>query len=212
MEMKITKLLLLLITGLFISFSAMSQEEQNAETQKEEVQKPEVKASLDGGTIKSQFEYMVNKSNRYEVYRVVKIEWLNKMKANVADSLNLAGKNLQEAKNTISTQSNEISSLKSELQKVNDQLNQETKEKNSISFLGMLMKKSAYNGLMWTIVGGLLLLAFVSFGLFKRSNSVTIETRQSLKDTQEEFEKHRKWALDREQKLARELHKAKNQM
>ncbi|MFA8435127.1 MAG: tRNA (guanine-N1)-methyltransferase [Marinifilaceae bacterium] len=225
--MKIKKLLLLLISGLFLSYGLVAQEVQGEKqqpqtteksevkktaTQRKVVAKPEVKLSLDSGTVSSQFDYVIKKSNRYEDYKVVKIHWLNKLKANVSDTLNLADKNLQKAEDKIATQTNEINSLKEQLMEVKDQLAKVSKEKNSVAFFGILMEKSAYNALMWTIAGGLLALAIICFLLFKRSNAVTVSTKQSLEDTREEFDKHRKWALEREQTLARELHKLKTKI
>jgi len=41
--------------------------------------------------------------------------------------------------------------------------------------------------------------------MFKRSHLITKETKQRLAEVEEEFETHRKSALKREQKIAREL-------
>ena len=40
---------------------------------------------------------------------------------------------------------------------------------------------------------------------FKQSNSITIQTKETLKEVEEEFENHRKTALEREQKVRRQL-------
>jgi len=49
----------------------------------------------------------------------------------------------------------------------------------------------------------------VVFFMYKRSNTITVKTKETLASTQEEFERHRKWALEKEQKLSRELLKEK---
>ena len=69
----------------------------------------------------------------------------------------------------------------------------------------MLMSKTSYNILLWSIIGGLL--AFLLFFIykFKNSNAVTKQAKLSLAETEEEFEEHRKRALEREQKVMRRL-------
>jgi hypothetical protein len=83
-----------------------------------------------------------------------------------------------------------------------------------MSLFGMLMSKSGYNILMWSIIGGLL--AFLLFFIYKykNSNAITRDANKSLAEIEEEFEEHRKIALEREQKVRRqlqdELNKQKN--
>ncbi|GAL80099.1 hypothetical protein JCM19274_3669 [Algibacter lectus] len=70
---------------------------------------------------------------------------------------------------------------------------------------GLQMSKSSYNVLMWSIIGGLL--AFLLFFIYKfnNSNAITRAAKKSLAETEEEFEEHRKTALEREQKVRRQL-------
>jgi uncharacterized protein YbjQ (UPF0145 family) len=74
-----------------------------------------------------------------------------------------------------------------------------------MAFLGAEIGKGAYNSAMWGLVFGLIVLSVVLFLMFKRSHSITNETKHRLNEVEEEFETHRKSALKREQKLAREL-------
>jgi hypothetical protein len=168
------------------------------------VRKP-VKAYLDNGTIKEQFDYMMTKSNRYEDKKIIKITSLNKFQSNVSDSLNLVKKKLLDSKLVVNSQNTELSSLKNELQTAKDQLDETVKSKDSMGFLGMQLPKSTYNTIMWALILISLLVAGICFFLFKRSNVVTVETKETLEDVREEFDTHRKNALVREQKLARKL-------
>lgn len=168
------------------------------------VRKP-VKAYLDNGTIKEQFDYMMTKSNRYEDKKIIKITSLNKFQSNVSDSLNLVKKKLLDSKLVVNSQNTELSSLKNELQTAKDQLEETVKSKDSMGLLGMQLTKSTYNTIMWALILISLLVAGICFFLFKRSNVVTVETKETLEDVREEFDTHRKNALVREQKLARKL-------
>ena len=46
------------------------------------------KIYIDTGSVNNQFDFLIDKSYRYKNFKNVDISWLNKLKANVADSLN----------------------------------------------------------------------------------------------------------------------------
>lgn len=175
----------------------------------EDVPSP-VGPKLDNGTVQEQFDYMMKNSNRYQIYKVVRTEWLNKFQANVSDSLGQMRGELKTLTSDVDNHLGEIDRLKNELAKIHTDLETLQNEKDSIRFMGTLMEKSTYKSMMWGIVGVLLLIGVLFFGLFKRSNSVTSKTKERLNEVQEEFEQHRKRAIEREQKLARQLHVAQN--
>ncbi|WP_372751532.1 hypothetical protein [Labilibaculum sp.] len=194
--------------------AAKKQEVVKQETVKQEVSTPvekkpvvrkPVKAYMDEGSIEEQFDYMLSKSNRYQEYKVVKISSLNTFKSNVFDSLNLAKKNLLDSKFIEKSQNLEIASLKNELETVKKELEQTRSSKDSMRFLGMDLPKATYNTIIWILILGSLLLAGLCFLLFKRSNVLTVETKQTLEEVREELDTLRKNALVREQKLARKL-------
>ena len=206
--MKMYKLILSISLFILVSFTTIAQTAETApqETTPQETTPQETpKPSLDNGTIKSQFDYMMKKSSRYQEYKVVKLEWLNKFESNIQDTLKLVKSNLNDSKSLIGKQNNEISSLKTELQNLKNELEETVRSKNSLKFLGIELEKSTYNTIMWVLILGSLAVAGVCFMLFKRSNVITVETKATLEEVREEFDTHRKNALVREQKLARKL-------
>jgi uncharacterized integral membrane protein len=112
---------------------------------------------------------------------------------------------LTDTKKIVETQNVEINQLKSDLKTTNDNLTNVTKEKDSIKFLGFPMTKSSYNTLLWTIIFGLVILLFFFIFKFKSSNSVTKLANSQLADTEFEFDAYKVTALEREQKVRREL-------
>lgn len=211
-----------------ISLMSFTSFAQNSETVKEdaktEVKKQEVKkvvsktdtankkvvkairkAYLDKGTIKEQFDYMMKVSNRYETKKIIKISSLERFEANVKDSLNVVKKELSDSKSLTANQKSEITSLKKELELVKAKLESTVNSKDSMTFLGAEVPKSTYNTIMWILILSSLIIAGICFFLFKRSNVVTVETKETLEDVRTELETHRKNALVREQKLARKL-------
>lgn len=165
----------------------------------------EDKLSLNSGTIDNQFEYVIQRSNNYQDYKVIKKVWLYALKAHTMDSLNAVHKNLNDTKTVVNTQAKEIDNLKASLTKTQDTLDATNLEKDSMSLFGIQMSKSSYNVLMWSIIGGLLALLLLFIYKFKNSNVITTEARKALSEIEEEFEEHRKIALEREQKVRRQL-------
>lgn len=166
--------------------------------------------SLDKGTIESQFEYIFKKSGNFkgtngQPYEAVKFSSLMKLKGNVLDSLETTYSKLNNSEKTVSIQANEISELKSQLAKTQSNLDQTNTEKNNMAFLGIQTSKTNYNVIMWSIVAGLLALLFLFIYKFKNSNAVTKSAKFKLDELELEFEEHRRNALEREQKVRRQL-------
>lgn len=161
--------------------------------------------SLDSGTIESQFDYINSISNNYEEYKVVRRYNLDRIKANVLDSLKVF-------KDQVATLNNQMKEQKASMDQVNGALStaqtdlQEALDmKDSFSFMGMYIHKSTYNSMMWGIVIILAVLLLFFIYRFRRNYSVTAELRQTLEETKEEFEQHRRNTLERERKLNRQL-------
>ena len=163
------------------------------------------KPSLNNGTIESQFDYLYRKSSSYQEYKVVKKTFYQKIKGNVLDSMQALKKDLVDTKKLVEVQGNEIKSLKSDLLTTNDNLVSVTKEKDDIKFLGMPMTKASYNSLLWTIIFSLVALLLFFIFRFKSSNTITVQSKNLLNDTEKEFEAYKAKALEREQKVRREL-------
>ena len=166
--------------------------------------------SLDSGTIDSQFEYVFRKSGNFrgtngQAYEAVKQAWLLKLKSNVLDSLKTTYKNLEDSKNTVDGQAKEIADLKSKLTNTQTTLDQTNTEKNNMALLGMQTSKTNYNVIMWGIVAGLFALLLFFIFKFKSSNALTKGAKLKLEEVETEFEEHRRIALEREQKVRRQL-------
>ncbi len=190
---------LLIVLALF-AFNLHTAQNQATSTQE---------LSLDKGTINNQFEYIYKKSGNYRAdgkrYEVVRIIWLDKLRKNVLDSLNAANKKEAELNATIAGHEATITSLNNKLEETTSNLSSVTEEKDSMSLLGMLVSKVTYNLILWTIISGLLLLFLLFVFKFRRSNTLTQEAKTALSELEVEYEDHRRRALEREQKISRQL-------
>jgi len=165
--------------------------------------------SLDKGPINSQFDFIYKKSGNYRAdgkrYEVVRTVSLDKLRQNVLDSLKGFNQKIVELNTTISGHESTISSLNGKLEETTNNLAGVTEEKDSMSFLGILVSKATYNTILWSVIFGLLGLMLFFMYKFRRSNILTQEAKTSLSEVEEEYEDHRRRALEREQKISRQL-------
>lgn len=198
--MKVLRLLFIVISLLTYNLQ-FAQEEGN--------EGDDDKLSLDEGPISSQFDYIAKKSGNYRAdgvrYEVVKESNLYKLRSNVLDTMNAVNKKTTELKSTIAEHETTISSLNKKLGETTNTLASVTEEKDSMSFLGILVSKITYNTILWSIIAGLLGLTLFFMYKFRRSNTLTQEAKTALSEVEVEYEDHRRRALEREQKISRQL-------
>ncbi len=186
----------------FFTLSISIQAQNTSQTQ--------IKASINEGSIADQFEFVIQKSSNWrnergQPYKVIKRNMMTTLKAHTLDSLKAIQDKYDASNKVISTQQNEIADLKSNLNTTQSTLDATNTEKDSMSLLGLQMSKASYNILMWSIIGGLLVFFLIFVYKFKNSNIVTKSAKKALAETEEEFEEHRRNALEREQKVRRQL-------
>ncbi len=195
--MKLLKLSILTLLLIFGSSSIFAQETQK-------------KQSINQGSIDDQFEYVLKKSYNFrgtngQMYENVKRSMLLSLQAHTRDSINTLKNKLDNTNKVVSTQQKEINDLKNNLTKTQDTLDATNTEKDSMSLLGVQMSKTNYNLLMWLVIIGLLALLLIFIYKFKNSNVITKAAKNALSEVEEEFEEHRRTALEREQKVRRQL-------
>lgn len=187
-------------------FTVCSMQSINAQTETEE----DNELSLNNSTINNQFEYVLKKSGNFkgvngQMYEAVKRSMITTLQAHTNDTLRTIRKDLADTQAIVTSQSKEINDLKTNLTNTQTNLDKTTNEKNNMALFGLQMSKSSYNMLMWSIIGVLLALLILFIYRFKNSHIVTKEAKIALEEIEEEFDEHRKTALEREQKVRRQL-------
>lgn len=156
------------------------------------------------GTIESQLNTLVDRSFPYESFKGIRPS-LPQLRKNVLDSLDYYKGQRNKELSTINIQQSTIDSLQADIANKDQDLKVAIEERDSFSFLGMKMSKAGYSTFMWMVVG-LLVLALLFFIYQYRNNIVTArESKKDLATLRDEFDSHRKRALEREQKLKRDL-------
>lgn len=168
-------------------------------------QQSELEKKFKSMGIEEQYDYVYEKSESYERYKVIKTTTIQLLKKSSLDSINGYKNELSELNNKIREINQNLESRDKEIKTLSSDLAAVNNTKDSMKFLGSEISKVAYNSVLWSVVFGLAILVGVLFLLFRRSHSVTSDTKKRLDEVEDEFETHRKMALKREQKLAREL-------
>ncbi|SHG24511.1 tRNA (guanine-N1)-methyltransferase [Flagellimonas flava] len=160
-------------------------------------------------TLVGQFQQLEKKSGNYRAngirYEVIRLVDLNRIKGNVFDSINTANSSIKDLTATITSNKAEIEGLNTKLQETTNNLKTVTNEKDSMSFFGVLVSKGTYKLILWSIILGLLLFLLLFIYKFRNSNVLTNQAKTALADVEKEFEEHRRRALEREQKISRQL-------
>lgn len=190
------KFIFLIFSVLFTNIIAAQETSNEAETDK---------LSLTESTVENQFEYVIQRSNNYQDYKVVKKTWLLQLKSHVLDSLNQVKTEINESAQVIERQSLELLSLNEDLTNTKASLNNTISEKDSMQLFGLQLSKSGYSIVMWSTIGVLILLLFWFIYKYSASNTITNSTKNKLLEVEDEFEEHRRIALEREQKVRRQL-------
>lgn len=160
---------------------------------------------IDTGSVKNQFEYLIDESNNFQEYKVVKATWLLKLKSNVLDSISASKKKTMDNYGTINSQKLLIDSLNIKLTESENVISGLRNEKESISFIGIAFDKTVFKTLFVLIIIALIIALIFFITKFKQSNSITTQSKMALKQAEDEFEIYREKALEREQKAMRRL-------
>lgn len=159
----------------------------------------------DTNTLESQFDKLISQSNSYLEFKVVKKASIDKLRQNVLDSISSAAETISLSRTESQAQKDMISTLSKKLDSLSEDLTAAIKKENTISFFGILVKKSTYILLMWTIIG----IISLCFLLFIRRNiknkSITKATELKLTEIENEFTQHRQKTMEEHQKLRRQL-------
>lgn len=156
-------------------------------------------------TIDNQFTNVVDKSNSYQQFKVIPKAKIYALRKNVLDSIAALDSKVETAQLEIEKQRVEIASLTDDLTSTRQNLTSSKEKEDGIEFFGSLIKKSTYNGIMWSIIVFLLAILGLVFFKFKNSNSVTRATKTKLAEVENEFDAYRKKALEENQQIGRKL-------
>ncbi|WP_298325716.1 hypothetical protein [uncultured Dokdonia sp.] len=161
-------------------------------------------------TIDEQFTEVIEGSNNYQQFKVIDKVKMTRLQQNAKARIDVLQSEIENLKSEMNKQQTAASKVSADLEKIQLTLTETEEEKDSINFFGIQMSKGSYQTMMWSIIG-LLLLGLVFFIFkFRSSNVLTKEAQHKLDETEVEFDEYRRKALEKEQKLGRQLQDERN--
>lgn len=166
---------------------------------------PESNSASINGTLANQFDYVIQKSNNFQEYKVVKRDYLMLLKKNSLDSVGRFKNELISLKSQFSNHASIVAQLNDTLKATNEELKTLKTAQDNVSLFGSPISKTNYNIVMWGIVIVLFLILIVFLFQLKSAKSIAHEVKNNVEKIEEEFEDYKHKALEKEQKLGRQL-------
>lgn len=152
--------------------------------------------------IRDQFNQIQQRTRIYDNFRAVREDMFQTLKKNVNDTLTTMQKRIVSQNSQTASLRVTIDSLNSRLSTTQGNLDDVTRSKNSVNFMGMEVEKGTYNTIMWSIIIVLLLLLVIGFLVFQRNQTVVNNRTKDLDDLKAEFEAYRKTSREAREKMA----------
>lgn len=161
-------------------------------------------------TLNTQFQEMLDKSESYTEYKVIKRTNLTQYSRAVQDSLNANRTQIKGLKNTVQDQEQQITTLSARITDLEAQLAESEELRESLSFLGLDLNKTTYHFIVWVIIGVLIAFGIFAYSSFMRSNKITAKTIKEYRALEVEYEEHKKTSHEKQIKMGRELQTERN--
>ena len=139
---------------------------------------------LTTGTVKEQIDYVSDRTRIYDNFRAVREDMFQAITKNALDTLASTRSDILLLTGEGRKLNLRIDSLKRLLGDTRNELEEITKNKNSIEVMGVMLNKTTYNLMMWGLAGVLIMLLIIGWLSFKRSLVITRDTKKELEELQ----------------------------
>lgn len=156
-------------------------------------------------TLEGVFQQLIDRSGAWQNFKMLDRGKLAAFQRSMTDSINGVRLQLVAEKQKVKENEATIKELNDKITEIQAALDQTKDQKDSVSFFGALVSKGLYNTIMWGIVLALASLLVLYIYKFSNGNVVTKKSINDLNELQEEYENYRKAAIEREQKVRRQL-------
>lgn len=162
-------------------------------------------APFNQNIIRSQFDYILENSESYRELKIVKTKWLINLRESLVNSYSKTESQLLNSKSLLNKQKAEIDQLKLKLKETDALLSVYTNSGSTLTFLGITFNKNLFTALF--------ILFFLSLGFslvffairFQKANVIAQHSMNVLSDLELEYQEHKQRAMEREQKITRQL-------
>lgn len=151
------------------------------------------------------FDSMVNARSGWKDFRLIKRTELDSYRKELISASDSLESKIETLDESIANYKKQIDELKKLNEVLNAELTTLKNTKDEINLLGLKMSKSSYLIMVWSIILVLLLVLGFIFVKYRNRNIVTQELKENLADTTKEFEAYKHRAIEKQQKLGRQL-------
>ena len=162
-------------------------------------------ASAQSDSLQVRYDELMQKSETYEQFKVIRTTRLDALWSEVQDSIRLYQRGLSSAAVETDRLSSKIDELEGELTQIKTNLDETEAQLGQISFLGADVNVTLYHTIVWAIILAIAVLIVIVYGMFLRANAVTRTTSNDLAALKDEFEQLKERSREREIKIKREL-------
>jgi chromosome segregation ATPase len=162
--------------------------------------------------IDQQFDQLMESSNNFKEYKVVKASALKTLQSQTKEQIQELNSEIDALQANISAEKEEQARLQTALTDANNNVENLNQQRDSISLLGMPVDKSTYNAIVWSIVGILVVVVLILFLRYKKSMVTTTHAKEELQVVESELEELRRKSIEKEQRLGRQLQDERNKL
>lgn len=163
-------------------------------------------------TLEGKYQEMIEDSETYEIYKVIRSTRLDNFWKEAMDSINTQNVEIAELQSNINALNEKINNQNARINTLEKELVASNETNNTIGFLGIDFNKAVYHVIVWAIVGACVLMIFILFGMFKRSNAVTANALKDFHELEGEYDSHKAKSHEKYVKIKRELQTAVNKL
>lgn len=180
---------------LFWSFNVMAQDD---------VEAPQ--------NLEQQFRTMIDNTETFKEYKVIKIEMLNNFWSVVEDSLQEKQEAIVQAKQKISEQSSRITSLNNTIDEGKASVEQAAYDREHINVIGIDFQKGTFILISFGLIGLLIAIIAVGFGKYKYNSTVAAEKARDYDKLEQEYKAYQDDSREKQMKLKREIQTYMNKL
>lgn len=158
------------------------------------------------------FSEILDSSESYEEYKVIKTLKLNAFRGAMFDSLKLYRGTIKNLQGELSEVKSDMAEMRSELQAVQQSFNDSQANSEMIGFLWFDVKKLTYSIFLWSLVALLTLCLAIMYGRIKHVCGVVKRVKAAYSKIVEDYRNQRFQATEKQIKLKRELQTALNRL
>lgn len=163
-------------------------------------------------SLTNHFNNILEKSETYENYKVIKTLALISFKSAMIDSLMSYQKEISSLEMNLTELRADFESLKKDFEDTQMQLIKSEEQNASMPFLWFTVNKSSYNVVLWSFIALLLFSIGILYSRIKHVCAVVKRVKSAYSKIMDEYRTQRHQSVEKQMKLKRELQTMQNRL